>query len=38
MHGWDHAIIYDMYSWDSIKDIAWDHDVDIGYVPDPLIH
>lgn len=32
MHGWDHAVMYDMYTWDSLREVAASHDLDLGDV------
>ena len=32
MHGWDHAVMYDMYTWDSLREVAASHDMDLGDV------
>eukprot|EP00624_Nannochloropsis_granulata_P003434 evm.model.NODE_27316_length_40306_cov_21.155485.10 len=32
MHGWDHAIMYDMYTWDSLRELAASHDLPIAKV------
>ena len=30
MHGWDHAVMYDMYTWDSLRELAASYDLEIG--------
>lgn len=32
MHGWDHAVMYDMYTWDSLRELAASHELDLGDV------
>ena len=32
MHGWDHAVMYDMYTWDSLREIASSYDLEIRLV------
>jgi predicted DNA-binding ribbon-helix-helix protein len=32
MHGWDHSIMYDMYTWDSLRELAASHELDLGDV------
>lgn len=32
MHGWDHAVMYDMYTWDSLREVAASNDLDLGDV------
>lgn len=32
MHGWDHAIMYDMYTWDSLRELAASHELEIADV------
>lgn len=27
LHGWDHSVMYDMYTWDSVRDLASTHDL-----------
>lgn len=30
--GWDHTLIFDMYSWESISELAYNHDLEVGDV------
>jgi len=32
MHGWDHAIMFDMYTWDSLRELAASHEIPIAKV------
>ncbi len=32
MHGWDHAIMYDMYTWDSLRELVDSYDLEMSEV------